>query len=399
MTSSLSLERSDAPPRARGPMRPTPPALAAVPDPDLDPPPATTTPDPLMIRAMKGQQTERAPAWMMRQAGRYQQSYRDLARRYPSFRERSETTDLIVEITMQPYESFQPDGLILFSDILTPLPALGVPFEIDDLRGPVLDRTIRDPSGLSMLQPLDLSQVAFVGDALTELRKRAEAAPTRPAVLGFVGCPWTMATYVVEGGASPAYKTIKGMTRSDPDTLKQLLAHLADALADYACFQIDSGAEAIQLFDSWGGQLPPHVWDEWSGPYIRRVVDGVKARHPDVPLTLYVNNSGGVLERMGGTGVDSVGLDWTLDMTDARRRLGDKTAVQGNVDPVVLFGDHGGVREAVETCLVKARGAPGHVLNLGHGVMVGTPEEAVAAFFDHNRAMTRERLQELYPEK
>lgn len=157
-------------------------------------------------------------------------------------------------------------------------------------------------------------------------------------MLGFIGCPWTVATYIVEGGSTPYYKTIKSMTTSAPELLDQLLSHLATELAAYIKYQIEAGAQAVQMFDSWGGQLPPRVWDKWSRPYIEAMVKEVKKDYPDIPLTLYINNSGGLLERMGATGVDVIGLDWTLDMADARRRLEDKVAVQGNVDPVVLFG-------------------------------------------------------------
>jgi uroporphyrinogen decarboxylase len=315
---------------------------------------------------------------MMRQAGRYQKAYRDLALKHPSFRQRSETTDLIVEISLQPWESFRPDGVIIFSDILTPLPAMGIPFEIDDNKGPLLDNPIRSTDGLNALHPLDLSQLSFVGESLGLLRREVAG---RAAVLGFVGCPWTLATYVIEGASSSLYKTIKSMMVSAPDLLDALLSHLADQIAEYAKYQAASGADCIMMFDSWGGQLPPKDWDRWSRPYIERMVRTFKAAYPQVPLTLYANGSGGLLERMGATGVDVVGLDWTVDMADARERLGAKVAVQGNVDPVVLFGSQEAVEAAVKDCISKA-GPRGHVLNLGHGVLVGTPEENVAFMFD-----------------
>lgn len=314
----------------------------------------------------------------MRQAGRYQKAYRDLALKYPSFRERSEKTDLIVEISLQPWSSFKPDGVIIFSDILTPLPAFGIPFEIDDNKGPLLDNPIRSKEQLSQLHNIDLSQLSFVGESLSILKKEVAG---QAAVLGFVGCPWTLCTYVVEGASSSLYKTIKSMMVSDPTLLDGLLSHLADQIAEYAKYQAASGADCIMMFDSWGGQLPPKDWDVWSRPYIERIVKKFKAAHPDVPLTLYANGSGGLLERMGATGVDVVGLDWTVDMADARRRLGSQIAVQGNVDPVVLFGSQQAIEEAVRDCVTKA-GSRGHVLNLGHGVLVGTPEENVAYMFD-----------------
>lgn len=346
---------------------------------------------------------------MMRQAGRYQKAYRDLASKHPSFRERSETTDLIVEISLQPWKSFKPDGVILFSDILTPLPGIGVDFEIDDNKGPLIAETFRTREDLSRLRPIDVSKMAFVGESLRALRAETggsavSAGSPPPAVLGFVGSPWTLATYLVEGASSSTYKTIKSMATSGgsngskssegQQVLDALLSHLADAIGDYACYQAESGAHAIQLFDSWGGQLPPSAWDEWSRPYIARVVEKVKAKHPTVPVTLYANGSGGLIERLGATGADVIGLDWTVDMADARRRLGGGgasaaggiRAVQGNVDPVVLFGDDAAIEKAVKDVLAKA-GTRGHILNLGHGVLVGTPETGVAKMFDLSKEL------------
>lgn len=340
--------------------------------------------DPLLIKAIKGEKIERAPAWMMRQAGRYQKSYRDLAKKHPSFRERSENTDLIVEISLQPFESFKPDGVILFSDILTPLPAFGVDFEIDDAVGPILDTPITSKEGLSVLHPIELEKTKFVGEALSELRKNVGMDA---AVLGFVGSPWTLATYIVEGKSSRLYKNIKLMMNKDPETLTAILTHVAEQLTEYIRFQIDSGAQCVQIFDSWGGQLTPTDWDVFSRPYIQMMVDGVRKTHPDVPLTLYANGSGGLLERMATTGVDTIGLDWSVDMADGRKRLGDDIALQGNVDPIVLFSDQAAIEKAVKDTAAKGKAGNGkHILNLGHGVLVGTPEDSVKLFFDTNRA-------------
>lgn len=339
--------------------------------------------EPLLIRAARGEAVERAPCWMMRQAGRYQAAYRELALKHPSFRDRSETTELIVDISLQPFRSFRPDGVILFSDILTPLPGIGIPFEIDDNKGPLIDNPIRSMEQLAKLHTLDLGCLGFVGESLRALRAEVGDAA---AVLGFVGSPWTLATYLVEGASSSLYKTIKSMAYSNPALLDGMLSRLADAMADYMCYQIESGAQAVQVFDSWGGQLPPRDWDRWSGPYLTRMIKSVKARHPRVPLTLYANGSGGLLERMGATGADVIGLDWTVDMGDARRRLGAGQSVQGNVDPTVLFAERGAIEEAVRDCLTKA-GPRGHILNLGHGVLVGTPEDAVAHMFELSKSI------------
>ncbi|XLT59095.1 hypothetical protein HN873_051699, partial [Arachis hypogaea] len=244
--------------------------------------------------------------------------YRKLAEKYPSFRERSETTDLIVEISLQPWNAIRPNGVIIFSDILTPLPAFGVEFNIEDVRGPVIQSPIRSEEGLKALHPIDLENLSFVGDSLKILRKEVGGDAS---VLGFVGEPWTIATYIVEGGTTPTYTTIKSMCHTAPHLLRTLLSHLSQAIADYVVFQVESGAHCIQIFDSWGGQLPPDMWERWSKPYIKEIVDLVKKRCPETPIVLYINGNGGLLERMKDTGVDVIGLDWTVDMADRRSDL------------------------------------------------------------------------------
>lgn len=326
---------------------------------------------------------ERAPAWMMRQAGRYMAEYRQLAQRHPSFRERSEVTELIVEISLQPWRRFRPDGVIIFSDILTPLPGVGLPFEIDEAKGPLIDAPVRTADALAHLHAIDLSKVAFVAESLRLLRSEVGDGA---AVLGFVGSPWTLATYAVEGRSTKTYTVIKTMIHQDPALLAGLLSHLAAQIGAYACFQVEAGAQCIQVFDSWGGQLAPDDWEVWSKPYLRQLVGAIKATHPHVPVVLYVNGSGGLIERMGTVGADVVGLDWTVDMADGRRRLGPGVSVQGNVDPAVLFATPNAIEDAIHRCLAKA-GPRGHILNLGHGVLVGTPEESVEHFFDVNRTL------------
>eukprot|EP00262_Sarcandra_glabra_P013827 TRINITY_DN3906_c1_g1_i1.p1 TRINITY_DN3906_c1_g1~~TRINITY_DN3906_c1_g1_i1.p1 ORF type:complete len:410 (+),score=48.91 TRINITY_DN3906_c1_g1_i1:79-1308(+) len=339
--------------------------------------------EPLLVRAARGEPVSRPPAWMMRQAGRYMAVYRKLAEKHPSFRERSETTDLIVEISLQPWEAFRPDGVIIFSDILTPLPAFGVPFDIEEIKGPIIQSPICSLEGLKTLHPIDLDRLHFVGESLRILRREVGE---KAAVLGFVGAPWTIATYVVEGGTTRTYTTIKGMCHTAPHVLRALLSHLAQAISDYIVFQVDSGAQCIQIFDSWGGQLPPDMWEQWSKPYIEEIVNAVRKKCPQTPLVLYINGNGGLLERMKGTGVDMIGLDWTVDMADGRRRLGTGISVQGNVDPAYLFSPLPVLTDEIQR-VVRCAGQRGHILNLGHGVLVGTPEEGVAHFFDVARSL------------
>ncbi|XLS75658.1 hypothetical protein HN51_032523 [Arachis hypogaea] len=203
--------------------------------------------DPLLVKAARGEPVSRPSAWMMRQAGRYMAVYRKLAEKYPSFRERSKTTDLIVEISLQPWNAFRPDGVIIFSDIRTPRPAFGVEFDIEDVRGPVIQSPIRSKEGLKALHPIDLEKLSFIGDSLKILRKEVGGDAS---VLGFMGAPWTIATYIVEGGTTRTYTTIKSMCHTAPHLLRTLLSHLAQAIADYVVFHVESGAHCIQIFDS-----------------------------------------------------------------------------------------------------------------------------------------------------
>ncbi|RLN24106.1 uroporphyrinogen decarboxylase 1, chloroplastic [Panicum miliaceum] len=355
----------------------------------LSPSSSSSSEEPLLVRAARGEDgLPRPPAWMMRQAGRYMAEYQALAKRHPSFRERSENTDLIVEITLQPWRAFAPDGVILFSDILTPLPAIGVPFDISDSKGPVIQSPVRSEDQVRQLVPIDLDKLHFVGDSLRILRNEIDG---KAALLGFVGAPWTIATYVVEGGMTNTYTNIKSMCHTAPNVLRGLLSHLAQAISDYIIYQANSGAQCIQIFDSWGGQLPPHVWEQWSKPYIKQIVSRIKKECPHVPLVLYINGNGGLLERMKDTGVDVIGLDWTVDMADGRRRLGNGIGVQGNVDPAFLFSPLPVLTDEIHR-VVRSAGPKGHILNLGHGVLQKTPEEAVAHFFDVTRSLRYDTL-------
>ena len=334
---------------------------------------------PLLLRAARGEQLHRPPVWMMRQAGRYMKVYRDLRDQYPSFRERSENPDLAIEISMQPFRAFQPDGVILFSDILTPLPGMGIPFDIVESKGPILDPPIRTAEQIEAIHDLD-PEVAtpFIRTILETLRREVGNEAT---VLGFVGCPWTLAAYAVEGKSSKDYSTIKSMAFSEPDLLDKLLGKIANNIARYVCYQIDSGAQVVQLFDSWAGQLSPMDYDRFALPYQQQIVQQVKAIHPDTPLILYISGSAGVLERMPLSGVDIVSVDWMVDMAEARQRLGAEVKVQGNMDPCVLFGSQETIRDRLIDTVRKA-GKGGHILNLGHGILPKTPEENAAFYFE-----------------
>lgn len=334
---------------------------------------------PYLLRAARGEAVDRPPVWMMRQAGRYMKVYRDLRDRYPSFRDRSEKVDLAIEISLQPFRAFQPDGVILFSDILTPLPGMGIPFDIIESRGPIIDPPIRTWEQVKQVRPLEPAEsLPFIREILQTLRQEVGNQAT---VLGFVGAPWTLAAYAIEGKSSKDYTIIKSMAFNEPEMLHEFLGKIADSIANYVRYQIDSGAQIVQMFDSWAGHLSPQDYDVFALPYQQRVIRQVKETHPDTPLILYISGSAGVLERMGQSGVDIVSVDWTVDMADARKRLGFDLGVQGNVDPGVLFGSKELIRDRILDTIRKAGGHK-HILNLGHGILPNTPEENAAFFFE-----------------
>ncbi len=334
---------------------------------------------PYLLRAARGETLERPPVWMMRQAGRYMKAYRDLREKYPSFRERSENPDIAIEISLQPWQAFKPDGVIMFSDILTPLPGLGLPFDIVESKGPIIDPPIRSLEQIEKLHPLDPeSSLPFIRKILTTLRQEVG---NEAAVLGFVGAPWTLAAYAIEGKSSKDYVNIKRMAFTEPAILHKFLGKLADAIATYVCYQVDCGAQVVQMFDSWAGNLSPQDYRTFALPYHKQVVNRVKEIYPDLPMILYISGSAGILELMAESGVDIVSVDWMVDMADARRRLGPSVGVQGNLDPGVLFGSKDMIRDRILDTIRKA-GPSGHILNLGHGVLQKTPEENVAHFFE-----------------
>ncbi|MEM1370421.1 MAG: uroporphyrinogen decarboxylase [Cyanobacteria bacterium P01_H01_bin.15] len=334
---------------------------------------------PYLLRAARGEELSRPPVWMMRQAGRYMKVYRDLRERYPSFRDRSENPDLAIEISLQPWRAFKPDGVIMFSDILTPLPGIGIPFDIVESKGPIIEPPIRTAAQIANIHELDPhTSLPFIKTILTSLRSEVG---NEAAVLGFVGAPWTLAAYAVEGKSSKNYAVIKHLAFAEPVLMHQLLSKLADAITTYVRYQIDCGAQVVQMFDSWAGQLSPQDFDTFALPYQQQVFKAVKETHPDTPLILYISGSSGILERMGRSGADFISVDWGVDMADAKQRLGADQKVQGNMDPGILFGTHDIIRDRILDTIRKA-GNRGHIMNLGHGVLVGTPEDNVRYFFE-----------------
>lgn len=353
-----------------------------------NPPRCTAAPPkaaPLFIRAARGEKVPRPPVWLMRQAGRYMADFRQYSDNYP-FRHRSETPDIATELSLQPWRSFKTDAIIMFSDILTPLPAMGVSFDVVKGTGPIIDkpiRTILDATGVAT--NFDTSHLHFVRDVLQRLRGEAD---NETALLGFVGAPFTLAAYMIEGKAQKNLLNVKKFMYTDSDSaaaLQALLTRISEAIATYAIYQIDSGAQAVQLFDSWAHHLSPRQYAEYAIPYAKRVIEKVKAARPEVPIIFFANGSAGKLAeiRQIAAIADVIGVDWGVDIAEARRELGD-VVLQGNVDPAILaVGSDDAIRAAVLETVDKAGG--NLILNLGHGVVQQTPERAVGVFVDAAR--------------
>ena len=338
--------------------------------------------DPILLRAARGEDVERPPVWLMRQAGRYMAEFRAYSTKY-GFRYRSETPEIAIELSMQPWRAFKPDGVIMFSDILTPLPALGIEFDVVKGKGPVVEpvRTMADVNAMKQLDDPD-SQLPFVREILSTLRKEIDGQST---MLGFVGSPWTLAAYAMEGSSDRHLMTTKQIMTQDPETLHAFLSKLADALGVYVCHQIDSGAQVVQIFDSWAHHLSPQQFLEFSHPYNERIIAYVKERHPETPLIFHANGGVGKLHELKKSTADVIGLDWNTSMSEARAILGPDRVLQGNMDPMYLFASPDRIREEVAKN-VKDAGNGKHILNVGHGVAQGTPEENVGHFCDAARA-------------
>lgn len=356
---------------------------------------------PLLIRAAFGQPVDRTPVWLLRQAGRYMESFRAYSDKLP-FRTRSEDASIVRTLSLQPWHTFGTDAVILFSDILTPLPALGIDFDVIPGKGPVLPNPVR--SILRAQQVWDhvesfnpSSSLPFVSEALKTLR--ADVAGTDSALLGFVGAPFTLAAYAIEGGPSKHIAHTKrlmlGPVGEECGALRVLLDAITQMVIKYAIYQFDSGAHAVQLFESWAHHLSPSQFELSALPWVRLAAEGIKKERPNAPLFFFVNGAGGKLEMMKNELADCVNvfaLDSSVDMADARRRLGNDVCIQGNVDPAVLLaGSDNTIRSAVQSCLLGARPGP-HILNLGHGVVKETPEKAVRVFCEAAKFFTKDKL-------
>jgi len=324
------------------------------------------------IRACRREPVDRTPVWMMRQAGRYLKEYRDI-RQKVGFLELCKDTDLAAEVSLQPYRIVGVDAVIFFSDILIPVEAMGLGVELTD-KGPEIPSPIRSQNDVDRLRvPDPASTVPFVGSILKKLRSELK---NEVPVIGFAGAPWTLASYMIEGGGSKTFAEIKGIAYREPKTLHGLLGKIADTITQYLKFQIESGAQAVQLFDTWAGDLTPEDYEEFAFPYTQRIFQSIGG---SVPQILYINGCSTILESMARSGAGVLSIDWRLPMNEVRGRVGDGIAVQGNLDPCLLLGSKDRLLRSADGILQQA-GPVGHIMNLGHGILPSTPVETAKTF-------------------
>ena len=334
------------------------------------------------LRALLREPVDVTPVWMMRQAGRYLPEYRATRARAGSFMDLCKSPELACEVTLQPLERFPLDAAILFSDILTIPDAMGLGLYFAEGEGPRFEHPVRSAADIDKLGVPDPEQeLKYVIDAVRTIRRELHG---RVPLIGFSGSPWTLSTYMVEGGSSKEYANVKGMLFDRPDLMHKLLDTLARSVTSYLNAQIAAGAQAVMIFDTWGGILTPRDYREFSLRYMEQIVAGL-TREADgrrVPVILFTKGGGGWLEIMADTGCDALGVDWTLDLADARRRVGDRVALQGNMDPTVLYASPERIRQEVVTILESYGKGSGHVFNLGHGIHQHVDPEHAAAFIE-----------------
>ena len=322
----------------------------------------------LLLRALLRQPTERTPLWMMRQAGRYLPEYRATRAKAGSFLAMCMNPDYACEVTLQPLDRFPLDAAILFSDILTIPHAMKLGLEFEAGEGPKIARPVRTERDVdSLFAPDPATDLKYVVDAVSLIRRELGG---RVPLIGFAGSPWTVGTYMVEGGGSKTFAHIKGMMYGEPKLLHRMLELVAAATTDYLNAQIEAGAQAVMVFDTWGGALAPAQYREFSLAYMAKIVDGLIREREGrrVPVVLFTKGGGRWLAEMAATGCDALGVDWTTDLADARAATGGQVALQGNLDPCVLYAPPETIREEVAKVLASYGTGHGHVFNLGHGI-------------------------------
>ena len=334
------------------------------------------------LRALLREPVDRTPIWMMRQAGRYLPEYRELRASAGSFMDLCTNPELACEVTLQPLRRYPMDAAILFSDILTIPDAMGLGLHFVEGEGPRFHKPVRTAADIEALSVVDAARdLKYVMDAVVTIRRELNGSVP---LIGFSGSPWTLATYMVEGASSRDFARVKTLAFNQPELIHQLLSVLADSVTDYLRCQIESGAQAVQIFDTWGGALSSEAYREFSLQYMQRIVANLPREHEGrrVPVILFTKNGGLWLESMAETGADCLGLDWTADIGSARARVGDRVALQGNMDPAFLRASPQRIREEVGSILASFGSGSGHIFNLGHGITPDIDPDRVTAFVD-----------------
>ena len=337
----------------------------------------------LLLRAARGEKTERTPVWLMRQAGRILPEYRAVRESVSGFIELAQTPELAAEVTIQPVDILGVDAAIIFSDILVIPEAMGLPYEMVEKRGPWFPATVRSEADLKKLRVADGdNDLKYVIDAIHITKKNLNG---RVPLIGFAGAPWTIFAYMVEGSGSKTFSKSREMLYREPVFSHKLLQLITDSTINYLKAQIRAGADLVQIFDSWAGILPPNHYLEFSLPYISQICDAIQ----NVPTTVFAKGAFFARKEMAGLNCDTIGLDWNMGIAESRDIIGPNKTLQGNLDPAILYADHSVIKERTEEILKKA-GPIGHVMNLGHGIEATTPEENAHCFVETVRNFRHE---------
>ncbi|MFU8877718.1 MAG: uroporphyrinogen decarboxylase, partial [Wenzhouxiangellaceae bacterium] len=327
------------------------------------------------LRALRREPVDRTPVWLMRQAGRYLPEYLATREKAGDFLTLASTPELACEVTLQPIRRYGFDAAILFSDILILPHEMGLGLGFTPGEGPKFERTVRSSDDIDALPRLDPNQATgYVMDAVAMIRREL---PDEVPLIGFAGSPWTVATYMIEGGSSRDFKLAKRLLLEAPEAADRLIRHLADATADYLLAQVEAGADVLMVFDSWGGVLSPPMFERFSLAGMQRIVERIRAAAPEIPVILFAKGCGTHLEALADTGCQALGLDWTTSLGAARARVGERVALQGNLDPAVLVTSPEVIRRETRRVLEDFGPGSGHVFNLGHGITPDVPPEHV----------------------
>ncbi|MCU7916522.1 MAG: uroporphyrinogen decarboxylase [Candidatus Thiodiazotropha sp. (ex Gloverina cf. vestifex)] len=349
----------------------------------------TTLKNDRLLRALLREPVDVTPVWMMRQAGRYLPEYRATRAKAGNFMSLCQNPDLACEVTLQPLDRYSLDAAILFSDILTVPDAMGLGLYFTEGEGPHFERPVQDEAAVDALGIPDMEDdLGYVMDAVRTIRRELDG---RVPLIGFSGSPWTLATYMVEGGGTKNFSKVKGMMFDRPELMHRLLQRVSESVTAYLNAQIAAGAQAVMIFDTWGGALTPQHYEAFSLAYMQQIVNGLtrEAEGRKVPVILFTKGGGLWLEKMADTNCDALGIDWTLSLANARARVGDRVALQGNLDPCALYASPAHIREEVGKVLASFGHGNGHVFNLGHGIHPEIDPEHAGVFVEAVHELSR----------